>query len=151
MRGTPSTRATVLTLKLVCIGVCLKRLFSTTLALASRLSSITRRALRPAESFCTRLIPSRSPAFTRSAIFFSTTSTEVWYGNSVTTMRVVPRDFLDLGHGPHLDRPLPGAVRVENPLAAEDRGPGGEVRALHDGMRSSGVASVFSRTRWWRR
>ena len=77
----------MLTPKLVCSGVCLKRLFSTTLALASRLSSMTSRGCWLAEALRIPLMPSRSPARTRSVIFCSITSTEVWYGSSVTTMR----------------------------------------------------------------
>ena len=42
---------------------------------------------------------------------------------SVTTIRVVPAALVDLGHGPHLDRPLAGPVGVEDALTAEDRAP----------------------------
>ncbi len=51
---------------------------------------------------------------------------------SVTTMRVEPRGFVHLGQGAHLDRPLARPVGVEDPLAPQDLGPGGEVRALHE-------------------
>ena len=78
MRGTPSTRATAFTLKVVCIGVCLKRLFRTTLALASRLSRMTSRVLPPDESSWASAMPSRSPARTRSSIFFETEAIDVW-------------------------------------------------------------------------
>ena len=61
VRGTPSTSASMFTPKLVCSGVCLKRLLSTTLALASRLSSMTRRGCWLAESLRSSLMPSRSP------------------------------------------------------------------------------------------
>ena len=77
--------------KLVCSGVDLKRLLRTTLALASRLSSITSRTCWLAEALSTPDIPSSSPAFTRSLIFCSITSTDVWYGSSVTTMRAPTR------------------------------------------------------------
>ena len=43
VRGTPSTRASMLAEKFSCREVCLYRLFSTTLATASRLSTITSR------------------------------------------------------------------------------------------------------------
>ena len=87
MRGTPSTSASMLTPKLVCSGVCLYRLFNTTLALASRLSSMIRLGCWFAEALRIPLIPSRSPARTSSVIFCSITSTDVWYGSSEMTMR----------------------------------------------------------------
>ena len=43
VRGTPSTRASMLAEKLDCSSVCLNRLLSTTRATASRLRMITRR------------------------------------------------------------------------------------------------------------
>ena len=63
--------------KVDCKGVCLYRLFSTTLAFASRFKVMTRRETLPAESFCTLLIPVRSPASMASAIFISMPATEV--------------------------------------------------------------------------
>ncbi len=63
--GTPSASASMMAPKVVCIGVCLNRLFSTTSGTASRFSSITTR------------IPSRSDSSRRSpipSIFFSRTS-----------------------------------------------------------------------------
>ena len=73
--------------KLVWSGVCLNRLFRTTLALASRFSSITSFGSWLAEAFRSSLMPSRSPDRTSSVIFCSITSTDVWYGSSVTTIR----------------------------------------------------------------
>ncbi len=53
VRGTPSTRATMLAPKVSCSSVCLYRLFSTTLATASRLSTMTSR--RPTRALLSSL------------------------------------------------------------------------------------------------
>ena len=82
----------MLTPKLVCIGVCLYRLFSTTLALASRLSSITSRALRPAESFWVRRCPRAHVRARRSRFSSRQTRPRSDRAISVTIMREVPRD-----------------------------------------------------------
>ena len=66
MRGTPSTSATMLTEKVLCSAVCLNRLFKITLALPSRLSSITNRVLSPADSSLMSAMPSISRALTNS-------------------------------------------------------------------------------------
>ena len=58
VRGTPSTSASMLTPKVSCSWVCLYRLFSTTLAIASRLSLITSRCpVRPLVSSAMSAIP----------------------------------------------------------------------------------------------
>ena len=87
----PSTRASMWTGKLVCIGVCLYSWFRTTWALASRLSSITSSVVSPAEALRTSRTPSMRRSFTNSAIFWPITSTDVWYGSWETTMRASPR------------------------------------------------------------
>ena len=91
MRGTPSTSATMLIAKLVCSGVSLNRLLSTTFGLASRLSVMTRLVLPPEEASLTSAIPSRSPPSTSSWMRASTDFALVWYGSSVTTISVWPR------------------------------------------------------------
>ena len=70
VRGTPSTSASMLALKLVCSSVCLSRLLSTTRATASRLSTTTRRwPVRPEESSRTSEMPWTLPESASSAIF----------------------------------------------------------------------------------
>ena len=67
--GTPSTRASMMTPKVVCMAVCLKSLLSTTLGMASRFSSMTTR------------MPERSDSSRRSEIseiFFSRTSSAIF-------------------------------------------------------------------------
>jgi hypothetical protein len=76
----------MLTPKLVCSWVSLNRLFSTTLALASRLSVTTRLVLPPAEPSLTSLMPSSSPPSTSSWIRPAMAEQLVWYGSSVTTI-----------------------------------------------------------------
>ena len=79
VRGTPSTSASMLAPKLVCSSVCLKRLFSTTLATASRLSTTTRRwPVREEDSSRTSAMPATLPSLTRSAIFSARLSGFTW-------------------------------------------------------------------------
>ena len=68
-------------------------MFSTTLALASRLSVMTSSVLPPDEPSFTSAMPSRSPASTSSWIRAAIAEQLVWYGNSVTTISVAPRLF----------------------------------------------------------
>ena len=79
MRGTPSTSASMLAEKLVCSSVCLNRLFSTTRATASRLSTTTSRwPVRPEESSRTSAMPEILPESASSAIFSARLSGLTW-------------------------------------------------------------------------
>lgn len=69
MRGTPSTIDSMFTPKLCCSWVCLYRLFSTTLATASRLSVTTiRMPMRSEDSSTISEIPAILPSRTMAAI-----------------------------------------------------------------------------------
>ena len=78
MRGTPPTRATMLTPKLVCSGVDFQRLLSTTSGFASRFSVITKRVSSPDDSSLTSAMPSSSRALTSSEILRATAPAETW-------------------------------------------------------------------------
>ena len=67
----PSTSATMLTPNVLCSGVCLKSLFSTTLGMASRLSSIVSRVPPRSEWLLTSAISGITLSLTRSAIFLT--------------------------------------------------------------------------------
>ena len=70
VRGTPSTSASMLALKLVCSSVCLRRLLRTTRATASRLSTTTSRwPVRSEVSSRTSEMPCTLPESASSAIF----------------------------------------------------------------------------------
>ena len=91
VRGTPSTIASMFAPKFSCSWVCLYRLFSTTLATASRLSTITRRwPVRPEVSSRMSAMPAILPSLTSSAILIARLSGLTWYGSSVTTRQVRP-------------------------------------------------------------
>ena len=63
VRGTPSTRASMLAPNVSCSWVCLYRLFSTTLAMASRLSTMTSRwPVRPLVSSRMSAMPVTRPS-----------------------------------------------------------------------------------------
>ena len=79
--------------KFVCSWVSLNSLFSTTLALASRLSVMTSSVSPPDEPSLTSAMPSRSPASTSSWMRAAIDEQLVWYGSSVTTISVAPRLF----------------------------------------------------------
>ncbi len=92
VRGTPSTRATMLTPNVSCSWVCLYRLFSTTLATASRLSTITSRwPDRALLSSRTSAMPEMRPSRPSSAIFSASESGLTWNGSSVATSVIRPR------------------------------------------------------------
>ena len=97
----PSTRATMLTPKLVCRGVILYRLFRTTLALASRFRSMTMLVFCLADESLRSRIPSSSLALTRSLIRPRIDEGLVWYGSSVTTIDV-----------PRLDSTISALARI---------------------------------------
>ena len=91
VRGTPSTRASMFAPNVSCSWVCLYRLFSTTLATASRLSTMTSRwPVRPLVSSRTSAMPLTRPSLTSSAIFSARLSGLTWYGSSVATRQVRP-------------------------------------------------------------
>lgn len=91
VRGTSSTRASMLQPKESCSWVCLYRLFSTTRGWASRFSTITSRCpVRAEESSRMSAMPVSRPALTSSAIFRLRLSGLTMYGNSVTTSCVRP-------------------------------------------------------------
>ena len=91
VRGTPSTRASMFTPNVSCSCVCLYRLFSTTLAIASRLSTITSRwPVRPLVSSRTSAMPDSRPSLTSSAILVARLSGLTWNGSSLTTRQVRP-------------------------------------------------------------
>ena len=91
VRGTPSTIASMFAPKFSCSCVCLYRLFSTTLATASRFSTITRRwPVRPEDSSRMSAMPVILPSRARSLILTATLSGLTWYGSSVMTRHVRP-------------------------------------------------------------
>ncbi len=79
VRGTSSTSASMLAEKLSCSWVCLYRLFNTTRATASRLSTTTSRwPVRDDESSRTSAIPCTLPESASSAIFSARLSGLTW-------------------------------------------------------------------------
>src|SRR5438105_4632497 len=78
--------------KVVCIAVCLYRLFSTTSGTASRLSSITMRMPSRSDSSRRSLMPSIFLSRARSAMFFTRFDLLTMYGISVTTICERPLD-----------------------------------------------------------
>ena len=78
----------MLTPKASCIGVCLKRLFSTLCGCASRFSSMTMRMPWRSDSSRRSAMPSIFLSLTRSAIFSSRAALFTWYGSSVTMIAV---------------------------------------------------------------
>ena len=79
VRGTPSTSASMFAPNVSCSWVCLYRLFSTTLATASRLRMITSRwPVRPLLSSLMSAIPPTRPSRTSSAIFAARFSGLTW-------------------------------------------------------------------------
>ena len=91
VRGTPSTSASMFTPNVSCSCVCLYRLFSTTLAIASRLSTITSRwPVRPLVSSRMSAMPDRRPSRSSSAILPARLSGLTWNGSSLTTRQVRP-------------------------------------------------------------
>ncbi len=146
MRGTPSTSASMFTPKLVCNGVCLNRLLRTTLALASRLSSITSLGSWLADALRSSLMPSRSPARTSSVIFCSITSTDVWYGSSVTTMRSPTRPSSISATARILMEPRPVRYASRMPWRPRISAPVGKSGPLTNSISSSGVASGWCST-----
>ena len=74
----------MLTPKVVCKAVCLKRLLSTFIGWASRFSSMTMRMPERSDSSRRSLMPSILPSLTSSAIFSIRVALFTWYGSSVT-------------------------------------------------------------------
>ena len=133
--------------KLVCIGVCLYSWFSTMFALASRRSSTTSRFVTPADSLRTSRIPSSLRSLTSSAIFWPMTSTEVWYGTSVTTMRVSPRRPSSISATARiLMEPRPCVYTSLIPCFPRITAPVGKSGPFTIFMRSAGRASGCSST-----
>ena len=92
VRGTPSTRASMLAPNVSCSWVCLYRLFSTTLAMASRLSTSTSRCpVRALLSSRISAMPLTRPSRTSSAIFTARFSGLTWNGSSLTIRLARPR------------------------------------------------------------
>ncbi len=91
MRGTPSTSASMFAPNVSWSWVCLYRLFSTTLATASRLSTITIRIpVRPEDSSRMSAMPASLLSLTSSAMRSARLSGFTWYGSSVTIRLVRP-------------------------------------------------------------
>ena len=79
VRGTPSTSASMLAPNVSCSWVCLYRLLSTTLAMASRFSTMTSRwPVRPLLSSWMLAMPLILPSLTSSAIFCARLSGLTW-------------------------------------------------------------------------
>ena len=79
VRGIPSTRASMFAPNVSCSWVCLYRLFSTTLPIASRFSTTTSRwPLRLLDSSRTSAMPVILPSRTSSAIFSARLSGLTW-------------------------------------------------------------------------
>ena len=79
MRGTPSTMASMFAPKVVCSWVCLNRLFSTTLATASRLSVTTMRMpIRSDDSSLMSAMPATLPSRASTAIDSTRLSGFTW-------------------------------------------------------------------------
>ena len=79
VRGTPPASASMFAEKFSCSWVCLKRLFSTTFATASRLRVMTRRwPVRPEVSSVMSAMPWILPSFTISAILRARLSGLTW-------------------------------------------------------------------------
>ena len=135
MRGTPSTSATMLTAKLVCSCVCLNRLFSTTLALASRfrlmievglaagrlvvdvgdaveLAGVDQLLDAPGDGLAARLVGQ--------------------LGDDDLHAAAPASRLLDLGLGPHLHAAAAGAVGLHDPGPAHDEAARREVGTLHE-------------------
>ena len=85
-RGRPFTSAMLLTENELCKAVILNNLFKITLALASRLMSITIRIPCRPDSSLTFEIPSSLPSFTRAAMYSMSCCLLTPYGISVTTI-----------------------------------------------------------------
>jgi hypothetical protein len=107
VRGTPSTRATMLTAKFWSAAAWLVEVVEDDEAGASRLSSNTSGS-RPWPTRRGSAMPSISRRSPARRSWPSMASTEVWYGISVTTMRVAAAlALLDLGAGPQRIEPRP--------------------------------------------
>ena len=124
----------------------MNRLFRTTFALASRLSSMTSRGSWFAEALRIPLMPSRSPALTSSVIFCSMTSTEVWYGSSVTTMVSPVRPSSISATARILMEPRPVRYASRIPWRPRISAPVGKSGPFTNSISSSGVASGWCRT-----
>jgi len=88
--GWPSTSASRMQLNVSCSGVCLYSWFSTTVWSSPRFSSTTSRVPERSDSSRRSAIPLIRPSFTSSAIRSLIALLFTWYGNSVTTMFVLP-------------------------------------------------------------
>ncbi len=76
--GTPSTNANMFMPNVVCMALCLKSLFRTTLGMASRLSSITMRMPDRSDSSRRSEISGMCFSRTRSAIFSMSCALLTW-------------------------------------------------------------------------
>ena len=123
VRGTPSTRASMFAPKVSCSWVCLYRLFSTTLATASRFSTMTRRW--PARS----LVSSRDVGDAADPAVLDQVGDLQRQVVRVDLVRQLGDDqagaalavLLDLDDRAHRDRAAAGAVGVLDAAAADDR------------------------------
>ena len=94
-------------------------------------------------------MPSILRSFTRSAIFEPITSTDVWYGTSLTTMRCSPlRPSSISAMARILMEPRPVRYTSRAPAWPRMSPPVGKSGARTNAMRSSGVASGFSIRCW---
>ena len=130
VRGTPPTRAMLMIPNVVCIWVCLYSLLSTTIGMASRLSSMTSRMPERSDSLRRSLISVIFLVLTRSTMLSISEARLTWYGSSVTTMALLlPLSLLGVRLGADADASAPGAVGLFEPAGAEDDAAGREVRA----------------------
>ena len=129
-----STRASMLTPKVDCSAVCLKRLFSTFIGCASRFSSMMARMPVRSDSSRRSLMPSSLPSLTM-------LGDPLEQGGLVDLVGQLGDDdlvaaaawrLLDEGLGPDDDAAAAGGVGGLDPLATEDRAAGREVRTGDD-------------------
>src|ERR1700709_1055691 len=137
VRGTPSTRASMLALKLVCSSVCLSRLFSTTRATASRLRTTTNRwPVRPEEAAAAAVVAHVGDALPPAGVGeLGDLQREIVGVDHVGQLG--DRDagaalvvLVDLEHGALGDRAAAGSVGLLDALAAHDQRTVGEVGTL---------------------
>ena len=86
----------------------------------------------PADSLRTSRMPSMRRSLTSSAIFVPMTSTEVWYGTSVTTMRWPPRRLRRSRRPPACESSRGPCGSTRRSRAAEDRRPVGKSGPVHE-------------------
>ena len=152
VRGTPSTRASMLAPKVCCSWECLYRLFSTTFGTASRFRTSTRRwPVRPEVRLACRRCLDLAVAHGFADGDDETIRIDLvgQFGDHQAHAAV---DLLGVDHGAHGDEATSGAVGLFDALVAEDGGAGGEVRSLDDAdqvfQQFLAAASGWSSAQW---